>query len=91
MRRMVSDDQDVYRVVVVRKRQISNPEYRQGSGKRPYIYTDETYETSYGPYNTIGTAKGIQTRETRNIFGDTERGVVDSWIEKATTTWEKVS
>lgn len=92
MRGMVGDEQDVFRVVVVRGKCELNPEYRQRGEGSPCIYTDETYETSYGPYNTIGAARSIQTRETRcGPKGPFRQGVVDTWIEKATTTWEKVA
>ena len=92
MRRMVSNGQDVYRVVIVRRVQEKNPEYVQGTGMPYWILLDETYETEYGPYNTIGAAKGILTRETVDTWNDgvLKWGVVGGRIEKANTTWEKV-
>ena len=92
MRRMVGDGQDVYRVVVVRKKKIVNPKYRQGySDQSYYLLLDETYETQYGPYNELGTAKRILTRESydrsENRF---QWDAVGGRIEKATTTWTKV-
>jgi len=89
---MVGEGQDVYRVVVVRYRTKQNPEYVQGEGKPYYLLLDETYETEYGPYNSLGTAKGILTRETVDTWNDGQLrwGVVGGRVEKASTTWERV-
>ena len=92
MRRMVGTGQDVFRVVVVRRVQKKNPDYVQGEDAPCWIWLDETYETEYGPYNSLGTAKGILTRETVDTWNDgtLKWGVVSGRVEKATTTWEKV-
>lgn len=92
MRRMVGDNQDVFRVIVVTRKWKVNPEYVQGGTERYYVLLDETVETAYGPYNSIGTAKGILTRETIDHFngGSLRWGVVGGRIEKAETTWTKV-
>ncbi|WP_328967924.1 hypothetical protein [Streptomyces sp. NBC_00239] len=91
-RRMVGDNQDVFRVLLVLRRQERNPAYEPGSGERYYRYTDETFETSYGPYNTIGAARGQLTRETWDHYeGRLRDSVVSGRVQKATTTWEDVS
>ncbi|MFJ6720526.1 hypothetical protein [Streptomyces sp. NPDC091259] len=91
-RRMVGDDQDVFRVVIVKRRQVRNPNWEPGDGSRMYSYTDETYETSYGPYNTIGAARGQLTRETWDSYNsEMYASVVSGRVQKATTTWEDVS
>ena len=91
MRTMVSDDQDVYRVVVVQKRQYENP----GAGGQPYWARSETETDTfvYGPYNQIGSARAVHTRETRDRLdrNKARHYVVDSWIEIAETTWKKVT
>ncbi|MCY0926257.1 hypothetical protein OTB20_08560 [Streptomyces sp. H27-H1] len=54
--------------------------------------TGEAHETSYGPYNTIGAARGQLTRETWDSYNsEMYAGVVSGRVQKATTTWEDVS
>jgi hypothetical protein len=92
MRRLVTDGDEVYRVVVVRRKKIVHPEYVQG-GPAPYWkLLDETYNAEYGPYNRLPTAKGVLTREAIDTDGDGSFrwGVVAAWIEKASTVWQKV-
>lgn len=92
MRRLVTDGDDVYRVVVVRRKKVQHPDYVQG-GRVPYWkLLDEMYNTEYGPYNKLGTAKGVLTREAVDTAGDGSLrwDVVAAWVEKANTTWEKV-
>lgn len=91
MRTMVADDKDLFRVVIVKRRQEQNPDYKQGNGQRFYRYTDETYEAHYGPYNQIGPAKSIRTKEMWDSYNSApHEGVVDGWIEKGETKWTKV-
>lgn len=92
MRRMVGNNQDVYRVVVVARERKVNPEYVQGEGKPYWLLLDKTNEFEYGPYNSLGAAKGVLTRETVDTWNDGQLkwGVVGGRIEKANTTWEKV-
>lgn len=94
MRRMVGDEQDVYRVIVVRKDQKKNPDFDRNDRtqrSRYWLYGPGTHEVSYGPYNTIGTARAIRTRETWDVYNDCPRHyVVSSRIEKASTTWTVV-
>ena len=92
MRTAVSDGQEVYRVVVVKRGQEKNPDYRQGQPDRGpyYVYTDETYEASYGPYNSLGTAKAILTRNTSGRRNEPWPGVVGGRVEKAATVWSEV-
>lgn len=101
-RMMIADSQEVFRVVVRRKRSIVNPDYRQGN-RQPYrILLDEEYNTEYGPYPKLGTARGVETQEAyEGRYDDSADrynsravrrwGVVDSWIEKAEEiVWKKV-
>lgn len=90
MRRMVSDGADVYRVVVVHRKQKRNPDYVPGLGRSVYLLLDETVEVQYGPYNTLGTAKGVLTKETVDRDGNPRWGIVGGRVEKATTTWTEV-
>ncbi|MEU8840270.1 hypothetical protein AB0D97_14215 [Streptomyces roseus] len=91
-RRMVGDDQDVFRVVIVRRQQEQNPAWEPGNGERLYRYTEETYEVSCGPYNTVGAARGQLTRETWDSYNsEPYPGVVSGRVQKATTTWEDVA
>ena len=92
MRRMVSDNQQVFRVIVVQFKRVKNPAYVQGGTERYYALTDEKVETAYGPYNSIGAAKAVLTRETVDMHGDgaPRWGVVGGRIERAETTWTQV-
>jgi hypothetical protein len=91
MRRMVGADQDVYRVVVVRKKQVKNPDYVPGFRHATYwMYLDETYEEYMGPYNKVGTAKSILTGHTLDGMGQPYPWFVSGRIEKAATTWTTV-
>lgn len=93
MRRMVTDGQDAYRVVVVTRKKIVNPDYEQGNGKPYLVLADETEQFEYGPYNKIGSAKAVLTGETIDPYEEgrpLKWGVVDGWVEKASTVWERV-
>ena len=92
MRRMVTEGSDVYRVVVVHRKQVRNPAYVQGAGQPYWLLLDETWNAEYGPYNEIGSAKAVLTRETvdHQNGGILRWGIVGGWVEKASTTWEKV-
>lgn len=92
MRTMVSGDQDMFRVVVVKKKQVRNPEWRQGQPYRPYwIFTDETHEQFYGPYSILGSARSVRTQETWDQYEkELKPGVVSARIEKGVTKWEVV-
>ncbi|MFG2292018.1 hypothetical protein [Streptomyces sp. NPDC048603] len=91
-RRMVGDDQDVFRVVVVERKRVRNPDWTPGTGTKMYVLTEETYQASYGPYNTIGAARGQLTRETWDSYeGRLYDHVVSGRVQKATTTWEDVA
>lgn len=98
-RRMISDDQEVYRVVVRRRKSVCNPDWIPGELDL-YTLTDEEYDTSYGPYSKVGTAKGVQAHEAYKSAHAAKSGkartdyqwdVVDTWIEKAVEiAWERV-
>lgn len=81
----------MFRVVVVKHERVRNPDYVSGTGTPYWILTHEQYTTQFGPYGTLGTAKSILTKETWDTLDNRLRfGVVEGWIEEATTTWKKV-
>lgn len=99
-RSWVGDDQEAFRVVVRRKKMISNPGYEQGNGQHYYALADEEYDTWYGPYPKLGTARGVQAHEAyvSAYMTDSGRarselrwGTVSTWIERAVKIeWEQV-
>ncbi|MEU7039812.1 hypothetical protein AB0A77_01985 [Streptomyces varsoviensis] len=92
-RRMVGDEQDMYRVVVIRRRHRDNPDWKRGvigPGNDRLLFDGAEYTSTYGPYNSIGAARGQLTFHTLDTYGEPGRGVVRGWIEKARTTWEVV-
>jgi hypothetical protein len=92
MRRSVTTGQPMYRVVVERFEKIKNRDYVQGSGSLYWILTDRVLQSEYGPYATLGTAKGVLTRETVDTWdeGKLKWGVQGGWIELAEIAWKKV-
>ncbi|MFD3361583.1 hypothetical protein ACFWW5_00585 [Streptomyces albidoflavus] len=92
-RRMVGDNQDVYRVVVTQRTSRDNPNWVRGE-IRPdnprFLWDGPEWEQAYGPYNSIGAARGRLTTLTTDIDGSTPPGVTGGRIEKAHTTWEEV-
>lgn len=93
MRDMVRNGREVYRVVVRKQKRERNPDYVQGKGLPYWILVDGEEVEQHGPYNHLGAAKGVLTRETVDTWkedGSLKWGVLGGWIEKATTTWEKV-
>lgn len=90
-RRMVGDDQEVYRIIVTKRQQRDNPDWERGNiNSRRILHDGKEFATSYGPYNSLGAARGRLTRETTYPDGTTRHGVTGGWIEKATTTWTEV-
>jgi len=90
-RRMVGDDQEVYRIIIVRRQQRDNPDWERGNPASPrFLWDGKEFETSYGPYNSLGAARGRLTRETTYPDGRTRNGVAGGRIEKADTTWTEV-
>lgn len=93
-RRMVGDNQEVYRVVIVQKERRQNPDWIRGNittGEPYYLYNGPEFEASYGPYNSLGAARAMVTRETLDYNKQPRPGVVSGRVEKATTTWETVT
>jgi hypothetical protein len=93
-RRMVGDDQDVFRVVVRRQVMVENPDWERGiydpENNPRMIPSDTVLTRAYGPYNSIGAARGQATGH-REYCGEARPGVVDVKIQKAQTTWEDVA
>ncbi|MFD0650176.1 hypothetical protein I1A49_16460 [Streptomyces malaysiensis subsp. malaysiensis] len=93
-RRMVGDDQDVFRVVLVSKAREWSDEARR------WVETGVTETEHFGPYNTIGAARGQRTSlgyvdyydyESDEWIRTMRKGVVSCRIQKAHTTWEDVA
>lgn len=94
MRTMAAEGREMYRVVIVRRQSRLNPEWvpREVNAGKPYwLYDGPEFESAYGPYNAIGTARGVLTRETLDVYGEPRLGVAGGRIEKATTTWTAVT
>lgn len=92
-RRMVGDDQGVYRVVVVRRERRDNPDWQRGvtgPGNPRFCWDGPEHSYTYGPYNSIGAARGQLTCHTVDAYGGNLNGVIGGKIQKATTTWEDV-
>ncbi|WDM16706.1 hypothetical protein J3S85_37705 [Streptomyces lavenduligriseus] len=90
-RRLVSDDQQMFRVLVVRRQRRDNPDWERGNIDSPRFFWDgPEYTTAYGPYNTIGTARGQLTYHTVDAYGEPVKDVVSGRIQRAHTTWEDV-
>jgi hypothetical protein len=91
---MVGDDQDVYRVKIVRRSWRVNPDYKPGvydPDNNPRARYDGPEATSFlGPYNTLAAAKGQLTSNACGYGGGFREGVVSAQIQKAFTTWEDV-
>jgi hypothetical protein len=94
MRTMAAEGKEMYRVVIVRRRPRQNPELVRGeanTGKPYWLYDGEEFESAYGPYNAIGAARAILSRETLDAYGGLLLGVVGGRIEKAATAWTTVT
>jgi len=93
-RRMVGDDQEVYRVLITFRERRDNPNWVRGVYDRdnPRVLFDGPEVTStYGPHNSLGAARGQLTSYTPNSYGHPQNGFVSGRIQKAHTTWEDVS
>ena len=90
MRTAVSDGDDIYRVVIIRRQGRPNPDYDRLlplPQRGPYtIYDGEEYSSFYGPYNFLRAARGVLNSETKSP----PPGVASGKIQKATVTWEDV-
>ncbi|MES9554799.1 MULTISPECIES: hypothetical protein [unclassified Streptomyces] len=90
-RRLVADDQPLFRVLVTRRQRRNNPDWDRGNIDSPrFLWDGPEHTSAYGPYNTLGTARGQLTFHTVDAYGTPMHGVVSGHIEKATTTWERV-
>ncbi|WP_326698024.1 hypothetical protein OG909_12140 [Streptomyces sp. NBC_01754] len=90
-RRLISDDKSLFRVVIIARQRRDNPNWERGNIHSPrFLWDGPEYTTAYGPYNTIGAARGQLTSHTTDTHGRPMSGVVSGHIEKATTTWDRV-
>jgi hypothetical protein len=91
-RRLVSDEQQMFRVIIVRRQRRDNPEWERGNLDSPrFLWDGPEYSTAYGPYNSIGTARGQLTHHTVDAYGGSLRGVVRGKIQRAHTEWSDVT
>ncbi|WP_228973434.1 hypothetical protein [Streptomyces sp. DH12] len=91
VRQMVGDEQQMYRVLIARQQRRDNPDWERGNVNSPRFFWDgPECTTAYGPYSTIGAARGQLTFHTVDVYGETKKGVVDGRIQRAHTTWEDV-
>ncbi|MEU8805036.1 hypothetical protein [Streptomyces anthocyanicus] len=87
-RRLVSDDQKMFRVVIVARQRRDNPNWERGNLASPrFLWDGPEYTTAYGPYNTPGAARGQLTFHTVDVYGKPREGVVSGHIEQAHTVW----
>ena len=90
-RRSVADDQPMYRVVVVRRARRDNPDWERGNIDTPrFLWDGAEYTTTYGPYNSPGTARGQLTHHTTDSWGNAPQDIVSGHIEQAAITWKRV-
>ncbi|MEV4037691.1 hypothetical protein [Streptomyces umbrinus] len=93
-RRMVGDDQEVYRVLITFRERRDNPDWVRGvydSDNPRVLFDGPEFTSTYGPYNSLGAARGQLTSHTPNSYGHPHNGFVGGRIQKAHTTWEDVS
>lgn len=89
-RQSVNDDQPMFRVLITRRQRRENPDWERGNTASPrFLWDGAEYVTAYGPYNSIGAARGQLTSYTTDVYGNTQPGVLDGHIEQATTTWKR--
>jgi hypothetical protein len=87
---MTKADADVFRVEVDYEEEELNPD-RSLPGAPWHIKTGRIAQRYYGPYRTIGAARGQLTANTRSWDGGLLRGIVGARVQKARTTWEDVT
>ncbi|MCX5201513.1 hypothetical protein OG897_08620 [Streptomyces sp. NBC_00237] len=93
-RRMVNDDAEIYRVLILRKKWERNPDYDWRSEELrknpPYLYSEtERVSEFWGPYNSLSAAKGQRTSYMLNGVGELREGVISASIQKAQIVWEE--
>lgn len=90
-RRLVSDDQQMFRVIVVRRQRRDNPQWERGNLASPrFLWDGPEYTSAYGPFPKLGTARGQLTFHTVDAYGNPQHGVVSGHIEQAHTVWTPV-
>lgn len=90
---MVGDGQEVFRVTVVYRVMVNNPAYAWGTSQGPRRIPDPTgatYTRTYGPYNSLGAARGQRTAESLGRGGVYLAHIVRAVIQKAETTWDVI-
>lgn len=95
-RRMMSPGQKQFRVAVKRHERALNPDRRE-PGQPWFLYLETAVTDYWGPYNTIGAARSIQTKEAympgwvSNRRAELRDGVIETWIEQVVKVeWGRV-
>jgi hypothetical protein len=90
-RRLVNDDHQMFRVLIVARQRRDNPNWERGNLSSPrFLWDGPEHTTAYGPYNTLGAARGQLTFHTVDAYGGPIAGVVSGRIEQAATVWTPV-
>lgn len=89
-RRLVNDDQQMFRVIIVRRQRRDNPQWERGNLASPrFLWDGPEYTSAYGPFPKLGTARGQLTFHTVDAYGNPQHGVVSGHIEQAHTVWAR--
>jgi hypothetical protein len=86
---MAAGDAEIYRVEVDYEEQELNPD-RHLPGAPWFVLTGRIAQRYYGPYRTLGAAKGQMTSNTQGYGGGFLKGIVGARVQKARTVWESV-
>lgn len=87
-RSMKADDGEIYRVEVDYEETTLNPD-RNLPGQPWFMLTGNIAQRYYGPYRTVGAAKGQMKVNTQGYDG-LLKGIVGARVQKAHTVWEDV-
>ncbi|MEO3974406.1 hypothetical protein [Streptomyces sp. CAU 1734] len=90
-RRYVGDDEELFRVIVVRRQMRENPDWDRGRGGERTLYDGPEYTSVYGPYNSLSAARGQLTGHTRGYGGVLLQGVVSGRIQTGSIEWSDVA
>lgn len=89
-RHMAAGDGEIFRIEVDYEETDLNPR-RHFEGEPWLVKTGNIAKTYYGPYRTVGAARGRMTAETRAFDGGYLTGIVGARVQKAQTNWEDVA
>ncbi|MER6485701.1 hypothetical protein ABT264_19360 [Streptomyces virginiae] len=93
-RQFVSDEAGMFRVVVWQLPQVDNPNWQRGviNPDNPrFLYEGIAFMSTYGPYSTVGAARGQLTFRTLDAYGAPRPGVLAGHIQQGSVTWKDVN